>query len=262
MNAMRILIVDDEPPGRRVIRQLLLAHSDCEVVGEARNGREAIRLIRDLKPDLIFLDVQMPEMDGFGVLQALTPLRLPWVIFVTAYDVFAVRAFEANALDYLVKPLNEARFKDALDRVRERNRSQEVVELSKRLSALLATENIAPSAPSAGSAGRLLVGTGEGGIILNISEIDWISAEDYYVAIHSGEHKYLVRESLSSLEMRLDSSQFLRVHRKVIVNLAQIHKAISRFDKGSFLVLRNGDKVPVSRRLRSRVAEALRRLNR
>jgi two-component system, LytTR family, response regulator len=258
MSPLRTLIVDDEPLGRRAVRQLLLARSDCEVVGEARNGREAVRLIRDLKPDLVFLDVQMPEIDGFGVLRALTPAGMPWVIFVTAYDSFAVRAFEANALDYLVKPLNEARFKDALSRVRERSRSKEAIELSRRLSALLATENPTPQ-PLADPAKRLLVGTGEGAIILNMAEVDWISAEDYYVAIHSGGHEYLVRESLSSLETRLDSSQFLRVHRKVIVNLAQIHKAISRFEEGSFLILRNGDKVPVSRRLRPRVADALRR---
>lgn len=256
---MRILIVDDEPLGRRAVRQLLLAHRDCEVVGEARNGREAIRLIRDLKPDLVFLDVQMPEVDGFEVLRALAPASLPWVIFVTAYDEFAVRAFEANALDYLVKPLNEARFEDALRKVRERSRSKEAIELSRRLSALLVAENFSPE-PQTGAAKRLMVGTGEGALILDISEVDWISAEDYYVAIHSAGHKYLVRESLSSLEVRLDNSQFLRVHRKVIVNLAQIHKAVSRFEDGSFLILRNGDKVPVSRRLRSRVADALRRL--
>jgi two-component system, LytTR family, response regulator len=259
MNRLRILVIDDEPLGRRAVRQLLLAHNDCEVVGEARNGREAIRLIRDLKPELVFLDVQMPENDGFGVLRALAPMALPWVIFVTAYDTFAVRAFEANALDYLVKPLHEGRFKDALCRVRERSRSKEAIELSKRLSALLATENIS-SEPQSDPVRRLLVGTGEGAIILNMSDVDWISAEDYYVAIHSGGHKYLVRESLSSLETRLDDSQFLRVHRKVIVNLAQIHKAVSHFEEGSFLVLRNGDKVPVSRRLRPRVASALRRL--
>ncbi|MBN9617173.1 MAG: response regulator, partial [Acidobacteriales bacterium] len=124
MIPLRILIVDDEPLGRRAVRQLLLAHNDCEVVAEARNGREAIRLIDNLKPDLVFLDIQMPEIDGFAVLRALAPAHLPWVIFITAYDTFAVRAFESNALDYLVKPLHETRFKDALARVRERCRTK------------------------------------------------------------------------------------------------------------------------------------------
>ncbi|OJV40149.1 MAG: hypothetical protein BGO25_03095 [Acidobacteriales bacterium 59-55] len=259
MIPLRILIVDDEPLGRRAVRQLLLAHNDCEVVAEARNGREAIRLIDNLKPDLVFLDIQMPEIDGFAVLRALAPAHLPWVIFITAYDTFAVRAFESNALDYLVKPLHETRFKDALARVRERCRSKEAIELSKRLSALLANEPPIPETQIE-PVRRILVGTGEGAVILDLSEIDWMSAEDYYVAIHSQGHKYLVRESLSSLESRLDHSQFLRVHRKVIVNFAQIQKTIAHSEDGSFLLLRTGDKLPVSRRHRSRVADALRRL--
>lgn len=259
MTPLRILIVDDEPLGRRAVRQLLLAHNDCEVIAEARNGREAIRLIHDLKPDLLFLDIQMPEIDGFAVLRAVVSGYLPWVIFITAYDTFAVRAFEANALDYLVKPLHEARFKEALARVRERCRSREAIELSRRLSALLATEPPILETPIE-PVRRILFGTGEGAVILNISEIDWMSAEDYYVAIHSQGHKYLVRESLSSIESRLDHSQFLRVHRKVIVNLARIQKTIKHSEEGSFLLLRNGDKLPVSRRLRSRVADALRQL--
>ncbi len=258
MNSLRVLIVDDEPLGRRAIRQLLLSHTDVEVAGEARNGREAIRLLQELKPDLVFLDVQMPEMDGFAVLRAIAPQNLPLVVFVTAFDTFAVRAFETNALDYLVKPLHEARFRDALAKVRERLRSKEAIELSRRLSELLATENpftekhIEPGT-------KLLVGTGGAGLILNSSEIDWICAEDYYAAVYSRGRKHLVRESLSSLETRLDSSQFLRVHRGMIVNLAQIHEVVNDSEEGSFLVLRDGAKVPVSRRLRTRVAKAMNR---
>ena len=256
MNTLRVLIVDDEPLGRRAIRQLLLSYSDVEVVGEARNGREAIRLLQELKPDLVFLDVQMPEIDGFAVLRATAPQSLPLVIFITAFDTFAVRAFEMNALDYLVKPLHEARFRDALVKARERLRSKEAIELSKRVLELLATENpsteryIEPTT-------KLLIGTGGTGLILNSSEIDWICAEDYYAAVYSQGQKHLVRESLSSLEMRLDSSQFLRVHRGVIVNLAQIHKVVTDSEDGSFLMLRSGAKVPVSRRFRVRVAKAL-----
>ena len=257
MNPLRVLVVDDEPLGRRAIRQLLLSHPDSEVVGEARNGREAIRLLQELKPDLVFLDVQMPEMDGFAVLRAIAPQCLPLVIFVTAFDTFAVRAFETNALDYLVKPLHEARFRDALARARERLRSKEAIELSRRLSQLLATGNQLVES-QVEPATRLFIGTGGGGVILNTLEIEWICAEDYYAAVYCRGRKHLVRESLSSLETRLDSSQFLRVHRRVIVNMAQIHEVVTDSEDGSFLMLRDGAKVPVSRRLRARVTNAVR----
>jgi two-component system, LytTR family, response regulator len=258
MNPLRVLVVDDEPLGRRAIRQLLLSHIDVEVVGEARNGREAIRLLQELKPDLVFLDVQMPEIDGFAVLRAIAPQKLPVVIFITAFDTFAVRAFEINALDYLVKPLHETRFRDALAKVRERLRSKEATKLSRRLSELLATEN-QPTERHNEPATKLLIGTSGAGLILNTSEIDWIRAEDYYAAVYSAGRKHLVRESLSSLETRLDNYQFMRVHRSVIVNLAQIREVLTDSENGSFLTLRDGTKVVISRRLRGRVAKALHR---
>ena len=257
MNPLRVLVVDDAPLGRRAIRQLLLLHSDSVVVGEARNGREAIRLIQELKPDLVFLDVQMPEIDVFAVLRAIAPQCLPLVIFVTAFDTFAVRAFEINALDYLVKPLHEARFTDALARVRERFRSREAIELSKRLSQLLTDGSQFAEKPIE-PATRLLIGTGGADLILDTSEIDWIGAEDYYAAVYCQGRKHLVRESLASLETRLDSSQFLRVHRTVIVNLAQIREVSTDSEGSSFLMLRDGVKVPLSRRHRAGVAKALR----
>src|SRR5262245_6534116 len=136
---MRALIVDDEPVARRGIRHFLGAHDDVEVVGEARNGGEALRMLKSLTPDLVFLDIQMPEMDGFEVLRRLGSQRMPAVIFVTAHDAFAVRAFEAHVLDYLVKPVHERRFHDAVARARERFRSDEAIELSRRLSQLLAS---------------------------------------------------------------------------------------------------------------------------
>src|SRR3982751_445533 len=139
MNRIRAVIADDEPLARRGIRQLLAPHDDVDVVGEARNGREAVRVLRELKPDLLFLDVQMPVLDGFGVIREIGAQVMPAVIFVTAYDEFAVRAFDAHALDYLVKPLEVARFAEALERTRERLRSAKAVELSRKLSALLAT---------------------------------------------------------------------------------------------------------------------------
>jgi two-component system LytT family response regulator len=155
---MRIVIVDDEPLARRGIRQFVALHADVEIVGEARDGLEAVRVIDTLLPDLVFLDVQMPELDGVSVLRRLDQERLPAVIFVTAYDTFAVRAFEFHAVDYLVKPVHEARFHRALARARDRFRSDEAVELSRRLSALLAAgierDALPPEPPRDGSSFR------------------------------------------------------------------------------------------------------------
>jgi two-component system, LytTR family, response regulator len=251
---MRVVIVDDEPLARRGIRQLLASHADVEVAGEARNGREAVRMLNALAPDLVFLDVQMPELDGFAVLRQLTVTPLPAVIFVTAYDTFAVRAFESHALDYLVKPVHDARFQDALARARERLRSQEAVEMSRRLSAFLS--------PSPEPARRMLIGTGGSDLILDVSEIEWIEAEDYYAAVHARGGRHLVRESLASLETRLDRTRFVRVHRSAIVNLAQVVEIRNQAAGDSMVVLRSGVQLPLSRRRREQVADAIRRFAR
>lgn len=260
MSDLRVLIVDDEPLGRRVVRQLLAIDTDIDVLGEARNGREAIRLLQELKPEIVFLDVQMPDMDGFAVLRATPAQDLPLVVFVTAFDSFAVRAFEANALDYLVKPLNELRFREAVLKARERLRSKEAIELSRRLAQLLGAGELSADKQSQSSK-RLLIGSVGGGVILESSDIDWICAEDYYAAVYSNGRKHLVRESLASISSRLDKAQFLRVHRKVIVNLHKVHEIVNESCDGGFLKLRDGCRVPMSRRLRMRVASALRELN-
>ena len=252
--SIRALIADDEPLARRGIRQLLASRRDVEVVGEARNGRETVNAVRRLRPDLLFLDVQMPELDGFGVLSALGPAQCPAVIFVTAYDDFAVRAFEAHALDYLVKPVEEARFAQALDRTRERMRSVAAMELSQRLSSLLSVEHQESLTRHARQ--RLLVSTSVGELVLDAEEIDWIEADDYYAAIYARGRRHLLRESLASLERRLDSTRFVRAHRGAIVNVDRIREM--RGDAGdTVLVLRDGTRVPVSRRRRERVSQRL-----
>jgi two-component system LytT family response regulator len=253
MTPMRVVIVDDEPLARQGIRQLLASHADVEVAGEARNGREAVRMLNALAPDLVFLDIQMPELDGFDVLRQVTVTPLPAVIFVTAYDAFAVRAFESHALDYLVKPLHEARFQDALGRARERLRSREAVE---RLAAgMTGGPELAKNAASR----RIVIGTGGSDLILEVSEIDWIEAEDYYAAVHARGGRHLVRESLASLETRLDRTRFVRVHRSAIVNLAQVVEIRAQAAGESTVVLRTGVQLPLSRRRREQVAEAIRR---
>ena len=259
MNRIRVVIVDDEPLARRGIRQLLAAHEDVEVAGEARDGPEAVRLLRALAPDLVFLDVQMPELDGFGVLRRLDPGQLPAVIFVTAFDTFAVRAFELHALDYLVKPLHEARFHQALARARERLRSREAVELARRLSRLLESGAEEDAALPPEPARRLVIATGGADLVLDLAEIEWIEADDYYAAVHARGRRHLIRESLASLEGRLTRGRFVRVHRSAIVNLAQVREVRSRPGEDPAVVLHDGTRLPLSRRRRRLVDEAIRR---
>ena len=252
MNKIRAVIADDEPLARRGIRQLLAPHPDIAIVAEARNGRETVRALRELKPDLLFLDVQMPMLDGFGVLREIGAEQMPSVIFVTAYDEFAVRAFDAHALDYLVKPLEVARFAEALERARQRLRSAKAVELSRKLSALLATREKEQARQ------RIVVTTSTGDLVIDSDEIDWIEADDYYAAVHARDGRHLIRESLTSLEQRLDGVKFVRAHRAAIVNVDRVCEV--RREAGEILlVLRNGVRIPVSRRRRTHVTKLLRR---
>jgi two-component system LytT family response regulator len=230
-----------------------------EVVGEARHGREAVRVLNALAPDLVFLDVQMPELDAFDVLRALDPRHVPAVVFVTAYESFAVRAFELHALDYLVKPVEEDRFHQTVARARARLRSREALELAQRLSRLLAGGGEAAVLRSPPPARRLVIGTAGADLIVDVSDIEWIEADDYYSAVHVHGRRQLARESLASLEARLDRTQFARVHRSAIVNLAHIREVRGPLNAGSVIVLRNGTELPVSRRRRPELAEALRR---
>ena len=265
---IRALIVDDEPLARRGIRQLLESSADVEVVGECRNGREALAAFDTLAPDLVFLDVQMPELDGLEVIRERGAARMPYVIFVTAYDEFAVRAFETHALDYLVKPVNEARFAAALNRVRERMRFAEALELTRRIGDLLASHDkrgdpdAALRATAVLPTRRLVVPTATGDLVLDVEEVDWIQADDYYAAIHARGRRHLIRESLASLEQRLDPGRFVRVHRSAIVRLDRVREMRSASAGESVLVLRDGTRVPVSRRRREQVAELIRRTTR
>ena len=264
MRDIRALIADDEPLARRGIRQLLAPHEDVRIIGECRDGRETLRALQAHKPDLLFLDVQMPEVDGFGVLREHGPERMPAVIFITAYDEFAVRAFETHALDYLVKPVNDARFAAALARVRERMRSADALELARRLGALLATSPASGEASVAGEqhrSRRLLVPTPAGELLLDVDEIDWIQAEDYYAAVHARGKRHLIRESLNMLEARLDPARFVRVHRSAIVCVDRVRELRAEHGE-SVLVLRDGTRVPVSRRRREQVVTRLRRTER
>lgn len=266
MTEIRALIVDDEPLARRGIRQLLGTHPDITVVGECRDGREAVQALDLLQPDLVFLDIEMPGLDGLGVIRQVGAERMPATVFVTAHDEFAVRAFEAAALDYLVKPLSEARFRATLARVRERLRLEDAVALATRLAALLGAE--AGGRPAAagrtGFQGRptgvpIAVPTATGELLLDPSEIDWIEAEDYYVGIHTAGKRFRLRESLATLEARLDPARFLRVHRGALVQLDRVREWRAGASRGeATLVLRDGTELPVSRRRVAQVKAVLR----
>jgi two-component system, LytTR family, response regulator len=232
---LRAMVVDDEPLARRGLCQLAEAHGGVVVVAECRNGREALARLDEAAPDVVFLDVQMPGTDGFAVLHGRGAAPMPPVVFVTAYDAHAVRAFEANALDYLLKPVTAARFALTIARVRERRAGQGPL--------------------------RLSVPTGAGSLLVDPAEIDWIEADDYYAALHVGRRRHLLRESLSSLAVRLRGTSLVRAHRRAIVNLALVRE-LRAGRGGSVLVLRDGTEVPVSRRCRRAVDDALRRLAR
>jgi two-component system LytT family response regulator len=251
---IRILVADDEPLARRGVRQLLAPHADMTVAGESRNGSETLRALDALAPDLLFLDVQMPGMDGFEVLRAHGAERMPTVVFVTAHDQFAVRAFEAHALDYLMKPLNVERFEAALQRVRERLRMREAADRVARLTALLAAERAQRDKIGIE---RLVVSTAASELVIPVADIDWISADDYYACLHVGAKDYVLRESLSSLEARLDTRRFARIHRSAIVQLDRVRELRTTL-RGDEVVLRNGSRVPVSRRKRGVLEDLLR----
>ncbi len=259
MAEIRALIVDDEPLARRGIRQLLAPYPDIAVVGECRDGREALRALATERPDLVFLDVQMPGLDGLGVIRAHGPERMPVTVFVTAHDEFAVRAFEAHALDYLVKPLSEARFRATIARVRERVRLQDAVAMAARLTALLG------GAPGGGpgarqpSGARIAVPTVSGDLLLDQAELDWIEADGDATVLHAGGRTHRLRQALSALEARLDAAQFVRVHRSAVVRLDRVRE-LTDPDAGveAKIVLRDGTALPVSRRRLAEVRALLR----
>lgn len=255
---IRTLIVDDEPLGRQRIRHLLDQEADVVVIDECTNGEEAVAAIHARTPDLVFLDVQMPLLDGFAVLEAVGVAQMPVVIFVTAYDQYALQAFDVHALDYLLKPFDRERFQKALGRARVHLRRQGLDALSGRLEALLADYQAeGQPAQETTSLKRLAVKTGGQVFFLNVEEIDWIEAAGNYAGLHVKEKTHLIRETMSALEARLDPAHFLRIHRSTIVNRDRI-QALAPVSTGEYvLTLRDGTRLASSRSYRARV-QALR----
>jgi two-component system LytT family response regulator len=276
MRELRVVVVDDEPIARRGLVRLLQPHADVKVVGEGRNGREAVQLLRNERPDLVFLDVKMPDLDGFAVLRATSESggELPVVVFVTAFDEYAVKAFDVHAVDYLVKPFSDARFEMTLARARGYVQQRQAAELASRLAGLLAETTPVPIPPAASSSLgatasaaatpelKLVANLGQRAQVVPVKEIDWVEAQDYCVLIHVGRASYLMRESIRSLQQRLESAGFLRVHRSAMVNVDRVRE-LRRPARGEWVVsLADGTELPVSRRNRAALLQTVDRLAR
>jgi two-component system LytT family response regulator len=246
------VIADDEPLGRERISTLLRDHPEVEIVGEVADGREAVAAVERLRPDLLFLDVQMPEMDGFAVLGAIAEKHLPAVIFVTAYDCYAVQAFQVHALDYLLKSYDRDRFENAVERAKNEIRRSRDGAFNERVAGLL--EDLESRKQRAV---RLVIKSAGRIFFLRVEEIDWVEAADNYVRIHVGRDAHLVRETLQSLECRLDPKRFLRIHRSTIVNIDRIQELKPSFHGDYAVFLRDGTELTLSRNYREKLNEPL-----
>ncbi len=242
---IRTLVVDDEPLGRQGIRLLLQNEPDITIIGECADGAEALDFVQREMPALMFLDIQMPKLDGFALLSALPPGKVPAIIFVTAYDRHALKAFEVSAIDYLLKPLKAARFREALQRARQQLQSRDLAKWDERLQALLEAAKPESSFPS-----QLSIKDGERTTFVRVSDIDYIEGAANYVIVHAGQQNHILRETLSNLEARLSPKHFLRIHRSFIVNLARVSGLKPALRGEHVVALKNGKKVPLTRGVR------------
>lgn len=248
---IRVLIVDDEPIARRGIRQHLRGEAGLEVIGESGDGAAAIEAIAELAPDLVFLDIQMPEVGGFDVVEAIGVARMPAVVFVTAYDEHALRAFDVHAVDYVLKPIDRHRFRTAVERARRRLEAHAPGQLGSQLDRRIAAALGELGRPAHDYAKRLAI-KGDGRVILvDVDEVDRLEAAGNYVEVHSGARHHLVRETMASLEARLDPARFVRVSRSSIVAADRVRELQPMFNGDFVVVLRDGTKVAGSRRYRA-----------
>jgi len=244
---IRTLIVDDEPLARDRVRRFLRDEKEIELIGECGNGTDAVKTIKSEKPDLVFLDIQMPEKTGFEVIKSLGNAALPTVIFVTAYDQYALQAFEVHALDYLLKPFNKDRFQVAVTRAREHIESRRRGDLDERLVSLiegLGTEKKYLE--------RLVVKTVGRVFFLKTEEIDYIEAAGNYLKLHVGRESHMIRETMNGIEVKLDPSQFMRIHRSTVVNVDRIKELHPMFSGDYSVILRDGTELALSRNYRER----------
>ncbi len=245
---IRTLIADDEPLARERLRMLLAAEDWIELVGDASDGVQAIDAIQRLRPELVFLDIQMPGATGFEVIESIGADQMPFVVFVTAYDQYALKAFEAHALDYILKPFDQERFERALQKARGTIQRQKEGDISERLRSLL--EELRPRPRYVD---RLVVRSGARITFLRTEEVEWVDAEGNYVRLHVGKKSYLLRETMSGIEAKLDPERFIRIHRSTIVSIERI-KSLETLFQGEYVVhLEDGTKLTSSRGYRDRL---------
>jgi two-component system LytT family response regulator len=249
---IRVLLVDDEPPARRKLRRLLNCECDVEILGECADGPQAVTAIQEHKPDLVFLDVQMPGMDGLAVVHAIGPQCMPLVVFVTAYDRYAVQAFEVCALDYILKPFNRERLQAAVARARSQVELGRTGEVGQRLDALV--EHLR----SRQDYSRRLMLKSEGRIyFLTVDEIDWVEAAHNYLVLHVGAKSHLIRETMDALEARLDPDHFVRIHRSTMVNIERVREMHPWVREEHAVILRDGTRLTLSRSYYERLRQRL-----
>ena len=246
---IRALIVDDEPLGRERLRTLLSQESSVELVGEAADPEEAVGKIQTLRPELVFLDIQMPGGTGFSILEQLGSQAPPAVIFVTAHDQFALKAFEVHAVDYLLKPFDRSRLRTALQRAVDRLGSSKQEDLHFRLNAVIAQLQTRPS----GGSDRLSIKTGGKVIFVHLQDIDWVGSADNYIELHLGTTVHLVRETLTAMEQRLPAEQFVRISRTTIVNTRRIRELQPLFHGEYSVTLNDGTRLTLSRSYRDQL---------
>jgi len=257
--SLRALLVDDEAPARRTLQLLLASHRDVQVVGECASGPEAVAAIESSRPDLLFLDIHLPGFNGFEVLQRVQDAVPPSVVFVTAYDEHAIRAFDEQAVDYLLKPFDDERFHRALERAKAKVRHRQLEGLARQMAAVQASAKDEPT-PSASGRHREpefleRVAVREAGRIFFVraSDIDWIEAQDYYVQLHVADQTHLLRESMRNLEARLDPRRFVRIHRSTLVNLDRVSELRPFFHGEYTVILNDGTQLKLSRSYRDRL---------
>ncbi|HET6568189.1 MAG TPA: LytTR family DNA-binding domain-containing protein [Rhodothermales bacterium] len=262
MEKIRTLIVDDEEPARARLRRLLRREEDVEVIGACADGVEAAERIEAQAPLLVFLDVQMREMGGLQLIERLPDARRPFIILVTAYDQYALDAFQVDVVDYLLKPYSDERFGIALGRAKERIRQLQISQYSDQLLSLLQDVNgrtpaRAEDTRTAERTNRLVVKSGSHLLFLDPKQVDWIEAEGVYLKLHIDKKSYLLRESLNSFEGRLDPNQFIRIHRSTIVNMDRIREVVPHANGGSVVMLHDGRELRMSRTHRDRLSMLL-----
>ncbi len=249
---VRAIIVDDEPPGRQKIREMLKNEPDVELVAECTNGPEAVDAIRAKSPNLVFLDIQMPGLDGFGMLEALGNNHVPVVIFVSTYDQYALQAFEVHALDYLLKPFDKQRFQHSLRQAKTQIEKEKQGNFHQRLLSLLEGLGAARK-----HANRLVVRSWGRVFFLKTDEIDWIEAAGNYVRLHVGTDTHLFRETMRAIQKKLDPNQFIRIHRSTFVNIEKIKELQPWFHGEYVVILRDGTQLTMSRSYRNNLPELL-----